>query len=96
MKDSIVRGRVLQLLYDRREEGPLLFGAAQEAIAPPGGIDGRDWLHAIAELANHGLVRWDPQTSTTDAMLGVAEITETGLDVCEGRTKPEIGIRLSC
>ena len=96
MKDSIVRGRLLQLLCDRREEGPLLFGASDEAIAPPGGIDRRDWLHALAELANQGLVRWEPQSSETGAMLGHAEITGTGLDVCEGRLKPEIGIRFSC
>ena len=93
VKDSIVRGHVLQLLCDRREEGPLLFGAAEEAIAPPGGVDDRAWLHAVAELAQHHLVSWKPQTTGAGEMLGLAEITESGLDVCEGRTTPEIEIR---
>lgn len=93
MKDSVVRGRLLQMLCDRREEGPLLFGAAEGAIAPPGGIDERTWLQALAELAEHNLVNWQAQTSDSGAMVGRAEITEGGLDVCEGRTRPEIAIR---
>jgi len=93
MKDSIVRGRLLQLLCDRRAEGPLLFGAGEEAIAPSGGIDDRAWLHALAELAEHDLVRWKPHVSEAGAMLGHAEITDSGLDVCEGRATPQIAIR---
>ena len=97
MKDSIVRGRVLQLLYDRREEGPLLFGATTGAILPPGGIDDRAWLHALAQLADYGLVRWRPRANQIDdAMTGDAEITEKGVDVCEGRGGTEIGIRFHC
>ena len=97
MKDSIVRGRLLQLLYDRREEGPLLFGATTGAILPPGGIDERAWLHALAQLADYGFVRWRPRaTQIDDAMMGDAEITEKGVDVCEGRGATEIGIRFDC
>lgn len=93
MKDSIVRGHMLRLLSDRREEGPLLFGADNQAIAAPGGIDKRDWLHALAELANHDLVRWTGVSPNADAMLGYAEITESGLDVFEGRIMSKITIR---
>ncbi len=95
MKDSIVRGRLLQLLCNRRAEGPLLFGAGEDAIAPPGGIDDRAWLHALAELADHNLVRWEPQATDSGAMLGHAEITASGVDVCEGRATPQIMIRFS-
>ena len=96
MKDSIVRGRLLQLLYDRREEGSLLFGATTGAILPPAGIDDRAWLHALAQLADYGLVRWRPRTSHSDGMVGDAEITDKGVDVCEGRAATEIGIRFHC
>jgi len=96
MKDSIVRGRLLQLLCDRREEGPLLFGASEDAIAPPGGIDQRAWLHALAELANHDLVSWEPRATERGTMLGRAKITERGMEVVEGRFTPEIAVRLSC
>jgi len=96
MKDSIVRGRILQLLCDRREEGPLPFGAYDDAVQPPGGIDNRAWLHALAELADHGFVRWQGRANQTGAMMGYAEITEKVVDVCEGRASSEIQIRLSC
>lgn len=93
MKDSIVRGRLLRLLYDRREEGPLPFGACEGAIPPPGGIDDRAWLHALAEIADHRLINWKPQAADTGAMSGLAEITKNGVDVCEGRTSSQIAIR---
>ena len=96
MKDSIVRGQILQLLFERREEGPLLFGAAAGAIPPPGGVDKRAWLHALAELSDHGFVRWEPRPSQMGAMVGHAEITEKGVDVCEGQVSTELQIRLSC
>ena len=96
MKDSIVRGRLLQLLCDRREEGPLPFGASEDAIAPPGGIDQRAWLHALAELASHDLVSWEPNPTEAGAMAGRAKITQRGVEVVEGRVTPEIDIRLLC
>jgi len=96
MKDSIVRGRLLQLLCDRREEGPLVFGTSEDAVAPPGGIDQRAWLHALGELASHELVSWEPNATETGTMLGRAKITQRGVDVVEGRFTPEIAIRLLC
>ena len=93
MKDSVVRGRLLRLLYDRREDGPLPFGAAEGAVPPPPGIEERDWLHGLAELAEHQLVMWIPETPSLEAMSGLAEITEAGVDACEGRSIPKIAIR---
>src|SRR2546423_13561781 len=96
MKDSVVRGRVLQLLFDHRDEGPLPFGAAEGAIAPPAGIDERAWLHALAQLVEYELVSWTPTPDVTGrgAMSGLAEITEKGVDVRDGRDNPNISIRL--
>jgi hypothetical protein len=93
MKDSIVRGRLLRLLCDRREDGPLPFGTTPGAIPPVAGVDERAWLHALAELADHELVSWMPHAEDTGAMSGLAEITERGVDVCEGRDTPDIAIR---
>jgi hypothetical protein len=42
MKDSVVRGRLLQLLYERRSEGSIPFGHAEHAVPPPGGISRRE------------------------------------------------------
>lgn len=95
MKDSVVRGRLLQLLFDRRNEGPLPFGGAEGAIPPPAGIDERAWLHALAQLAEYDLVNWKPlaDESGKRAMNGLAEISEKGVDVRDGRETPEIDIR---
>ena len=93
MKDSVVRGRLLQLLFERRDEGPLPFGAAEGAVAPPPGIDNRAWLHALAQLVDYDLVSWKPLTANSGGMSGVAEITEKGVDVRDGRDTSEIDIR---
>src|SRR5207245_2293308 len=53
MKDSVVRGRVLQLLHERRGEGFLPFGAAERGVPAPEGINNRDWLRALAQLAEY-------------------------------------------
>jgi hypothetical protein len=95
MKDSVVRGRLLQLLYDRREEGPLPFGAAEGAIPPSPGIDDRAWHHALAQLVEYKLVSWQPlkDSAVSGAMSGLAEITESGVDVRDGRRPSDIDIR---
>jgi hypothetical protein len=95
MKDSVTRGRLLQLLCERRNEGPLPFGDVDNAIQPAPGIDTRAWLHALAQLAEYNLITWKPlkDKSGKGRMSGLAEITETGVDVCEGRATSEIDIR---
>ena len=97
MKDSIVRGRLLQLLFERRNEGPLPFGGAENAVQPPGGIDNRAWLHALAQLVEYDLVSWKPlaDESGRGKMTGLAEITEHSVDVHDGREAAEIQIRIA-
>ena len=87
MKDSVVRGMVLQLLFERRAEGPLPFGVAEGAIPPPAGIDDRDWLHALAQLAEYDLIEWRP-AKDLGRMGGLAMISEAGLAVLDGREYP--------
>src|SRR6266568_2452959 len=60
MKDSVVRGRLLQLLYERRSEGSIPFGHGEQAVPPPGGISRRDWLRAVAQLSEYRLIDWTP------------------------------------
>ena len=54
MKDSVVRGCLLQFLYERRSEGSIPFGRLEQAVHPPGGISHRDWLRAVAQLSEYG------------------------------------------
>src|SRR5436309_13959831 len=60
MKDSVVRGCLLQLLYERRSEGSIPFGQGEHAVPPPGGIRRRDWLRAVVQLSEHPLIEWTP------------------------------------
>ena len=96
MKDAVVRGRLLQLLHERRDQKPLSFGAAEDAVPPPPGISQRDWLHALASLAEYGLISWAPfeDKSGLGRMRGLAQINEHGVDVVEGRETSPMDIRI--
>ena len=85
MKDSVVRGRLLQLLYERRGEGPLSFGGLEQAVAPPGGIGDRDWLRAVAQLSEYGLIDWSPleDKSGMGLLSGFAKINDFGVKILE-------------
>src|SRR5216110_2552204 len=94
MKDSVVRGRLLQLLYGRRDEGAIAFGHSKEAIPPPQGISRRDWLGAVAQLAEYGLIDWKPTEDRSGRGLleGFASISESGIKVIETACEPPIRI----
>lgn len=85
MKDSVVRGCLLQLLYERRSEGSILFGRLEEAVLPPGGISHRDWLRAVAQLSEYGLIDWSPleDKSGMGLLSGYAKINDFGVKVLE-------------
>jgi hypothetical protein len=96
MKDSVVRGRLLQLLYERRTEGSTPFGHIEQAIPPPGGISRRDWLRAVAQLSEYGLLDWTPleDKSGTGLLSGFAKINEFGVKVLEAGVAPPIQIAI--
>jgi hypothetical protein len=86
MKDSVVRGCLLQLLYGRQKEGPIPFGHAEQAVPPPGGINRRDWLRAVAQLSEYRLIDWTPleDESGMGLLSGFAKINDFGVKVLEG------------
>jgi hypothetical protein len=94
MKDSVVRGCLLQLLYERQSEGPILFGRAEHAVPPPGGINRRDWLRAVAQLSEYRLIDWTPleDKSGKGLLSGFARINECGVEVLEAGVEPPIPI----
>jgi hypothetical protein len=96
MKDSVVRGCLLQLLYERRSEGSLAFGQGEQAVWPPGGISRRDWLRAVAQLSEYGLIDWTPLEDKTGMGLlsGFAKINDLGIQVIEGGVAPPIQISI--
>jgi hypothetical protein len=86
MKDSVVRGCLLQLLHERQAEGPIPFGQAEDAVPPPGGISHRDWLRAVAQLSEYHLIDWTPleDKSGMGLLSGFAKINDFGVEVLEG------------
>jgi len=86
MKDSVVRGCLLQLLYERRSEGSIPFGHGEAAVPPPGGISRRDWLRAVAQLSEYRLIDWTPleDQSGMGLLSGFANINDFGVKVVEG------------
>jgi hypothetical protein len=96
MKDSVVRGRLLQLLYERRSEGSIAFGHAEHAVPPPGGISRRDWLRAVAQLSEYGLIDWTSleDKSGMGQLSGFAKINDFGIKVLEAGVAPPIQISI--
>jgi hypothetical protein len=96
MKDSVVRGCLLQLLYERRGEGSLAFGRLEQAVPPPGGISNRDWLRAVAQLSEYGLIDWSPleDKSGMGLLSGFAKINDFGVKVLETGVAPPIQISI--
>jgi len=94
MKDSVVRGRLLKFLYERREEGSIPFGRLEQAVPPPGGISRRDWLRAVAQLSEYGLIDWTSleDKSGMGQLSGFAKINDFGVQAVEGGVAPPIRI----
>jgi len=96
MKDSVVRGCLLQLLYERRSEGSIPFGHAEQAVPPPAGINRRDWLRAVAQLSEYRLIDWTPleDQSGMGLLSGFAKINDFGVKVLEAGVEPPIPISI--
>ena len=96
MKDSVVRGRLLQLLYERRDEGSIPFGRLEQAVPPPGGISRRDWLRAVAQLSEYGLIDWTSleDKSGMGQLSGFAKINDFGVQAVEGGVATPIRISI--
>jgi len=86
MKDSVVRGCLLHLLYERQREGLIPLGHAEQAVPPPGGISRHDWLRAVAQLSEYRLIDWTPleDQSGMGLLSGFAKINDFGVKVLEG------------
>ena len=96
MKDSVVRGCLLQLLYEHRSEGLLPFGQTEQAVMPPAGINRRDWLRAVAQLSEYSLIDWTPleDKSGMGLLSGFAKINDLGVKVLEAGVEPPIRISI--
>ena len=87
---------LLQLLYEHRREGSIPFGQLEQAMPPPGGISSRDWLRAVAQLSEYGLINWTPleDKSGMGQLSGFAKINDFGVKVLEAGVEPPIRISI--
>ena len=87
---------MLQFLYERRGEGSIPFGQAQQAAPPPEGIRRGDWLRALAQLSEYGLIDWRPleDQSGMGLLSGFAKINDFGVKVLEAGVEPPISISI--
>src|SRR5436853_1823443 len=96
MKDSVVRGCLLQLLYERRSEGSIPFGHAEQGVRSPAGISPHDWLRAVAQLSEYRLIDWTPlqDKSGMGLLSGFAKINDFGVKVLEAGVASPIPISI--
>ena len=92
MKDSVVRGRLLQLLYERRSEGSIPLASLsrrfhrREASVVATGC-------ALAQLSEYRLIDWGPleDKSGMGLLSGFARINDFGVKVLETGSNPPSG-----
>src|ERR1700730_582054 len=95
MKDNEIRGIVLQRYYDKRRDGEFQWSNEDvQDLTRTAGFDHVDLFRACDQLAEHGLIDWDPIRHGTQTIAGAGKITAFGVDVIEGNTKPPISITL--
>ena len=75
---------------------PFRSAKAEQAVLPPGGISRRDWLRAVAQLSEYGLIDWTPleDKSGMGQLSGFAKINDSGVEVLEGGVAPPISISI--
>jgi hypothetical protein len=90
MKDTELRGILLQKFYDRRREGrtSLNYLELSDDIRADAG-------RICAQLAENDLITWHPvHLRGSRHHDGMGEITARGIEVVEGETKPAVPVQI--
>lgn len=95
--DAELRGSVLRLLYEHRNE-ELSFAVSPGAFPIPSEIESRDWLRACEQLAEKGLVHWVPihhnYQGRQHLLAADLKINTAGIEVVEGTSTPPIAVHI--
>lgn len=96
MKDSELRGLILQKYYDKRRDGWFQWQAEDFSDVPDTvDFDAVDLFRACDQLAENGLIDWKPLRDHVNQTIGgVGKISAAGVDVIEGNVDPPISIVL--
>jgi hypothetical protein len=88
MKDSELRAIALQRFYAERRRNSKIWNESDV----PDGVNPIDFFDVCGQLAQHGLIDWEPIRDMFTVKSGQGKITASGVDVVEGNSKPSIAI----
>lgn len=88
MKDTELRGIVLQCYYEKRREP--MFTPQEEDFQEK--ISLEDICAVSGQLGEHGLITWKAIKSFGGVSFGLGKITALGIDVVEGDVTPDIKV----
>ena len=96
MKDTELRGLILQYYYERRREGSSL--PAPKPVDLGVEVDEQDVLQVCDQLGEHNLLKWTASKSATadsfgKIIFGLGKINANGIDVIEGEATPDIKVK---
>lgn len=81
MKDTEIRGILLRKYYERRRERHIQL--AYDDFE--GQLSDKDIVYVSDQLAEHGLIDWDPFNNRGELVGGFGHITAFGVDVVENK-----------
>lgn len=88
MKDTELRGLLLQVFYKRRREHWFLPKAQELGVE----VSEEDILQVCDQLAQHGMLEWKSLKSHGNVNAGMGKISAFGIDVVEQEAKPDIKV----
>ncbi len=88
MKDTELRGIVLQKYYEKRR-GPMFTPKPEDFDEQ---ISFEDILAISGQLGEHGLITWNPIRAVEGVQFGLGKISALGIDVVEGAATPAIKV----
>ena len=88
MKDTQLRGILLDVFYKRRRENWFVPEVAEVGAQ----VNEQDILQVCSQLGQHGLIEWKSLASFDNISAGMGKITAFGIDVVEGEATPDIKI----
>lgn len=88
MKDTKLRGLLLQVFYNRRRENWFVPSVAEVGVP----VNEQDILQVCSQLGQHRLIEWKSLASYDNVNAGMGKITAFGIDVIEGEATPDLKI----
>jgi len=88
MKDTQLRGLLLEVFYKRRRDSRFLPTSGELGVS----VSEEDILQVCDQLAQHGLIEWKSLGTFGNVHAGMGKISAFGIDVVEGEAIPDIKV----